>query len=115
MNENKRHDHNTAVSTQLSRAVEHAGLTFHKQVPNLVAGKRRKDFDDPVRDQVILLLADRIPGVSGIRASAPAESGNTTRATSPRRHVPLRVVPAVFEDALFHQRSGRAVSQRRKE
>ena len=40
------------VPAKLGRAVEHAGLSSHKQVPHPLGGKRRKDFDDRVRDQV---------------------------------------------------------------
>ena len=47
-----RDDHNIAVATKLGRAVEHAGLSAHKQVPHPVVGNRCKDFEDRVRDQV---------------------------------------------------------------
>ena len=35
-----RDDHNIAVATKLGRAVEHAGLSAHKQVPHPVVGNR---------------------------------------------------------------------------
>jgi hypothetical protein len=41
-----------AIPAKLGRAVEHAGLSSHKQVPHPLGGKRRKDFEDRVRDQV---------------------------------------------------------------
>jgi hypothetical protein len=85
------HDDNVTVATKLRRAVEHAGLSAHKQVPNPLGGKRRKDFVDRVRDQVSLPRANRIATAYLIRATFRAVSVDTIPSTNLHRLV-LRVV-----------------------
>ena len=88
-------DREVGVAAKLGRAVEHARLTAHKQVPNLVAGKRRKDFEDRVRDQACLLPEDKIATFSSTPPIAPAASVGTTQSTNPRDRVLLLIVDGV--------------------
>ncbi len=81
-------DDDIAIATKLGRAVEHAGLTAHKQVLNLVGGKRRKDFVDRVRDQASLQPRDRTATYSWIPAIFVGVSSDTTPARSPPLHKP---------------------------
>ena len=50
-----------AIAAKLRRAVQHAGLAAHQQVPDLVGRERRKDFVNRVRDQANLPRSDRTP------------------------------------------------------
>ena len=68
---------NVTIPTKLGRAVEHASLTAHQQVPNFVGSQRRKDFEDRVRDQASLLLVERIARASSTRASGLMAPSNT--------------------------------------
>jgi len=73
-------NHNIAIAAKLRCAVEHARLAAHKQVAYLVAGKRRKDFDYRVRDQVSHQLLSRTATTLPTHASAPAATCSTTLA-----------------------------------
>ncbi len=76
------------IPAELGRAVEHAGLSSHKQVPHPSGGKRRKDFDDRVRDQGSPLRSDRIATISSIRAIVATASDDTILSTNLRHPQP---------------------------
>ena len=99
-----------AVPVKLGRAVKHAGLSPHEQVPYPLGGKRRKDFDDRVRDQGSPLPADKIATISWIRAIVATASNDTILSTNLRHPQPHGFDRAANHQSCPHIAPGRNYS-----
>ena len=77
---------------KLGRAVEHASLTFHKQVLYPVGGNRWRDFEDRVRDQVSPLPLEGTATIPLIHATVPTELTDTILSMNRRRPPLLEAV-----------------------